>query len=230
MTATDVPLPSGHSGARRILLAVFLALLLLVAVWYVVGYVLPYASLDPAYYQYFWDWRYALWAHLAGGVTALLIGPIQLWLGLTRRHLPFHRLLGRAYLGAVVVSLSGATYLIVHEISSDWVFASGLLGLACAWSITTGFAYAAIRRKRIQLHREWMIRSYVVAFAFVFFRVFVEVAHANGIQSAGSQGTPEELKLAAWLCWSIPLLVAEPIIQWRRLQGTSDAPHDRTNN
>ena len=207
-------------GARRSLLAAVLIAILVVAIWYLKRFVLPYASFDQAYYDYFWPWRYALWAHLFGGVTALLIGPIQLWLGLTRQYLPFHRMLGRVYLGAVVVSLSGAAYLIFHEISSDWVFASGLLGLACAWTVTTGFAYLAIRRRRIQLHQEWMIRSYVVAFAFVFFRVFVDVAHAYGIHSADSQGTAEELKLAAWLCWSLPLLVAEPIIQWRNLRST----------
>jgi uncharacterized membrane protein YozB (DUF420 family) len=226
--ATKSPMQRHSVGGSRSLLAALLIAIFIVAIWYLKRFVLPYASLDRAYYDYFWPWRYALWAHLSGGVTALLIGPIQLWLGLTRQRLQFHRVLGRVYLGAVVVSLSGSAYLIFHEISSDWVFASGLLGLACAWTVTTGFAYLAIRRRRIQLHQEWMIRSYVVAFAFVFFRVFVDVAHAVGIHSSGGQGTAEELKLAAWFCWSIPLLIAEPIIQWRNLRSSHrDASVDR---
>jgi uncharacterized membrane protein len=157
--------------------------------------------------------------HLAGGLTALLIGPIQLWLGLTRRSLRLHRLLGRIYLGMAVVSLSGASYLIAKELPGDWVFAGGLLGLASAWTLTTGLGYLAIRRRRIQQHQEWMIRSYVVASAFVFFRVFVDVLHGFGVHGPKGAQTAEELKLAAWACWSIPLLVAEALIQWRHVRS-----------
>jgi len=217
MSATA--LSRADATRQRPKLIAFLIGVSVVVVWYLWRFVSPYASFDPAYYDYFWPWRYALWAHLGGGVTALLIGPVQLWLGLTRRHMRVHRLLGRMYLGAAVLGLSGASYLIAKELPSDWVFAGGLLGLACAWTLTTGMGYLAIRRRRIQQHQEWMIRSYVVASAFVFFRVFVDVLHAFGVHSPEGAQTAEELKLAAWLCWSIPLLVAEVLIQWRNLQS-----------
>jgi uncharacterized membrane protein YozB (DUF420 family) len=215
------------SHQARSLLATFLIGVASVAVWYLWRFVVPYASVDPAYYDYLWQWRYALWAHLGGGLTALLVGPIQLWLGQTRQRLRAHRFLGRIYIGAAVLSLSGASYLIAKELPTDWVFAGGLLGLACAWSVTTGLGFLAIRRRRIQQHQEWMIRSYVVASAFVFFRVFVDVLHAFGVQSPKGAQTPEELKLAAWFCWSIPLLVAEVFIQWRHLRSeTPQHPFD----
>jgi uncharacterized membrane protein len=208
-------------ASARARLAAFLIGVTVVAVWYLWRFVIPYASVDPAYYDYLWPWRYALWAHLAGGLTALVIGPIQLWLGLTRRRLRLHRLLGRIYLGMAIVSLSGASYLIAKELPGDWVFAGGLLGLACAWTLTTGLGYLAIRRRRIQQHQEWMIRSYVVASAFVFFRVFVDVLHAFGVHGPKGAQTAEELKLAAWVCWAIPLLLAEVLIQWRHLRSAS---------
>jgi uncharacterized membrane protein len=223
--------PSVHLSAeptapqRR--LALILGLVVVAALLYLVRFVGPYLSFDPGYYAYFWPWRYALWAHLAGGVTALLIGPLQLWLGLTRRRINVHRRLGKAYLCAVVVSLAGASYLIAHEIRTDWVFASGLLGLACAWTVTTGCGYLAIRHGRIDQHRDWMIRSYVVASAFAFFRVFVDLLHAAGVHDASNQETSEELKLAAWLCWAGPLLLAEPLIQWRHLRRASASPNQR---
>jgi uncharacterized membrane protein len=199
-------------------LALILGLVAAVAVLYLARFVGPYLSFDPAYYEYLWPWRYALWLHLAGGLTALLIGPIQLWLGLTRRRLAIHRRLGKAYLLAVGTGLTGASYLIVQEIGTEWVFAGGLLGLACAWTITTGCGYVAIRRGHIDQHREWMIRSYVVASAFVFFRVFVDLLHAAGIHSAAGTQTPEEVKVAAWLCWAVPLMLTEPLLQWRNLR------------
>lgn len=204
--------------AEHGVLTLILSAIVVSAVVYAIRFVGPYLSLDPTYYEYFWPWRYALWAHLAGGVTAILIGPIQLWLGLTGRGLPLHRRLGKVYLCACGISLAGASYLIAKEIRTDWVFASGLLGLACAWTVTTGFGYLAIRRNHREQHREWMIRSYVVASAFVFFRVFVDVVHAAGVHGPTGSGTPEELKIAAWLCWAVPLLLTEPFIQWRHLR------------
>jgi len=218
LNASAVP-TSGVSAQRaRAVLATFLLGITLVAIWYLWRFVTPYASIDPTYYDYLWPWRYALWAHLAGGLSALLIGPVQLWLGLTRRRLRLHRLLGRIYLGTAIVSLSGASYLIAKELPGDWVFAGGLLGLACAWSVTTGLGYLAIRRRCIQQHQEWMIRSYVVASAFVFFRLFVDVLHALGVHGPKGVQTAEELKLAAWFCWSIPLLVTEVFIRSRHLR------------
>jgi hypothetical protein len=68
-----------------------------------------------------------------------------------------------------------------------------------------------------------MIRSYVVASAFVFFRVFVDLLHAAGVHGSTGSGTPEELKIAAWLCWAVPLLLAEPLIQWGHLRTSGTA-------
>src|SRR5262245_29599494 len=98
-------------------LFLFLAAAILVAALYLVRFVGPYLSFDPVYYGYFWPWRYALWAHLGGGLVALLIAPVQVWLGITRRRLSLHRTLGRIYLGAATLGLSGASYLIAHEIA-----------------------------------------------------------------------------------------------------------------
>jgi uncharacterized membrane protein YozB (DUF420 family) len=218
VSAIEIPGTAASRG-RRSKLAALLIAVAAVVIWYLWRFVSPYASFDPAYYDYFWPWRYALWAHLAGGLTALLIGPIQLWLGLTRQRLRLHRVLGRIYLSAALLGISGASYLIAKELPGDWVFAGGLLGLACAWALTTGMGYLAIRRRRIQQHQEFMIRSYVVASAFVFFRIFVDVLHAFGVHSPKGVQTAEELKLAAWFCWSIPLLVAEVLIQLRHLRS-----------
>lgn len=91
--------------------------------------------------------------------------------------------MGKVYLGAATLGLSGAYYLIAQEIAGDWVFDAGLLGLALAWTLTTGIGYLPIRRKRIDQHRDWMIGSYVVAFSFVFFRAFIDVVHSLGIRS-----------------------------------------------
>jgi len=96
------------------------------------------------------------------------------------------------------------------------VYASGLFGLALAWTLTTAMAYVAIRGRVIEQHREWMIRSYVVTLAFVFFRLFVALLEGLDI------GEPlERYKAAAWICWVVPLLITELLLQARKLRPSA---------
>jgi uncharacterized membrane protein len=150
---------------------------------------------------------WVLLVHITTGIVALLIGPYQLWIGLARKRLPRHRLLGKVYMGAIVVSSAAAYYLALNT-TGGWVFGFGLSGLATAWLITTGMAYAAIRRRRIEQHQEWMIRSYVVTFGFVFFRILLV-----GLQSAQIGTLQEQLAASSWFCWALPLVVAEAFLQ-----------------
>jgi predicted membrane protein DUF2306 len=176
----------------------------------------PYLRLDPAQFgPAYWPRRYGLLTHIAGGTVALLAGPVQLWLGETRSALAWHRKIGTAYLIGVVVGAAAAYYLAVTT-PLGWIFGSGLFMLAIAWTITTGMAYVAIRRRAIEQHREWMIRSYVVTLAFVVFRALVA---ALTIANVGSLG--DRLALAAWVCWAVPLLLLEPCLQWKRLRRTT---------
>jgi Predicted membrane protein (DUF2306) len=105
----------------------------------------------------------------------------------------------------------GGFYLATHT-DFGWIFGAGLFGLATAWVSTTTLAYLAIRRSLIDQHKEWMIRSYVVTFAFVTFRVIQPALQAARI------GTElEQLAVAAWACWAVPLLITELVIQGRKV-------------
>jgi len=68
------------------------------------------------------------------------------------------------------------------------------------------------RAERSRFCKEWMIRSYVVTFAFVTFLVVggvLQVTHVGTFQ--------EQLALSAWVCWAAPLLVTELVIQGRKV-------------
>jgi hypothetical protein len=78
--------------------------------------------------------------------------------------------------------------------------------------VTTTLAYVAIRRKRLNQHKEWMIRSYVVTFGFVSFRALLVT-----LQAARVGTEPEQLAISAWFCWAVPLLVTEAILQGRKI-------------
>jgi hypothetical protein len=153
--------------------------------------------------------------HLGGGMIALLVGPGQLWLGLKNRRIDVHRKLGFVYMGSIAVSVTAAFYLATHT-ALGWVFGAGLMGLAIAWVVTTGLAFVAVRRSLLQQHQEWMIRSYVVTFGFVFFRIFAGVMQVTGVGSL-----QEQLTAASWFCWAAPLLVTEAILQGRKIFAVS---------
>jgi len=181
--------------------------------WFIIHAALPYSSFNATTYtDYYWPRRFGLVTHIAGGIVAILVGLVQLWLGLTGRTRGLHRTLGRIYLGAVTIASAGAFYLALTIGSESFAYASGLFGLASAWVITTSMAYVSIRHHALEQHREWMIRSYVVAFAFVTFRLLDKPLIAWGVAK-----DTEVWTMMAFACWAVPLLVAEPLLQLRKI-------------
>jgi len=190
-----------------------LVVLAALVLWFIIHEALPFATFDAtAYTDTFWPRRFGLAPHIAGGIVAILVGLAQLWLGLTGRIGVLHRTLGRIYLVAVAVASSSAFYLALTIGSAQFTYASGFFGLASAWVITTSMAYLAIRRRAVEQHREWMIRSYVVAFAFVTFRLLTETLIARHVAKA-----TEVAAMMAFACWAVPLLVTEPVLQLRKI-------------
>jgi hypothetical protein len=192
-------------------MTVVLSLTALAAIAFVAGAAVPYflsSSYGPPEYAPRRGW---LLLHIVGGVIALLTGPVQLWLGLADRGMAWHRRMGIGYMTGVGIGSLAAFYLSTLT-DFGWIFGAGLFGLAVAWVTTTTLAYLAIKRSLIDQHKEWMIRSYVVTFAFVTFRVIQPALYAAHI------GTPlEQLAFTAWACWAVPLLVTELVIQGRKV-------------
>jgi hypothetical protein len=176
--------------------------------------VLNYAHFDPAHYHNLWKARWWLVGHLGGGSLALLLGPFQFSGWLRRRYVKSHRWMGRLYLCGVLVGSASAVYMGLYAASSK-AFGVALLYLALAWVVTTGMAYVAVLRRQFAAHREWMIRSYVVTFAFVLFRLLED------LNVYGSLGGEMQEVMLVWVAWAVPLLIAEVVLQWRRTVGQS---------
>jgi uncharacterized membrane protein len=187
------------------------------ALGFFVSVALPYLLLDPAVLARYEPRRVWLLAHVATGGVALLTGPVQLWLGISNRAMHVHRRLGLTYAAAVLIGSVSAFYLAAHT-SLGWGFASGISGLGIAWLVTTTLAIVAIRRGLVGQHREWMIRSYVVTFAFVTFRACWTVLKAAEVGTLA-----EQLAMASWFCWAVPLLIVEVVLHGRRIVGARDA-------
>ena len=149
--------------------------------------------------------------HITGGMVALLIGPWQFWTGFRARYFRAHRLMGKIFLGAVAVGSIGAFRMAVGT-TFGWAFGLALIMLAAAWVTTAGMAYLAIRRGLVQIHKEWMVRAYVVTFAFVIFRVLNDYGPSSKLEPAG-----DRIITIGWVCWVVPLMVTEVILQLRRM-------------
>jgi uncharacterized membrane protein len=110
--------------------------------------------------------RHLLVPHTLGGVIALLAGAIQFSSRFRQRHLKFHRVLGRAYVVSVFVgALTGVA------LSAGRPGMPGTCVQAGAWIVCTTAAFITARNRQIARHRQWMVRSYAVAFTFVSSRV-----------------------------------------------------------
>jgi len=175
----------------------------------------PYFNVsEETYGSLFWPrWGWLL-MHVFGGSLALLMGPLQFWTGLRKKALHIHRWIGRLYLVGVLGGVLSAFYLAATS-PLGWAWNVSLSMLGVAWLVTSGMAYLAIRGRRIQVHKEWMIRSYLVTFAFVSFRVLVDLPFVVELGSF-----PERAPTMIWLSWVVPFLVAEVILQWKRTVDT----------
>jgi len=184
---------------------------MLVGSWFFYSFALRYLATDPGRFGIYWPRHEWLVAHIFAGAAALLLGPLQLWLGLNRRTAILHRVLGVGYALGVGVSATAAFYLAFHT-DFGWVFGMGFAAMAAAWVVSTTLATIAICYGMTEQHREWMIRSYVVTFAFVTFRV---LDMAFDIARVGT--IVERMTAASWLAWTIPLLITESILQGRKI-------------
>lgn len=183
----------------------------IVGLWFFHGFALKYLTPEPDRYGIYWERHEWLYAHVLAGVVALLIGPAQLWLGLNRRTTNFHRTMGVLYVMAVGVGGAAAYYLAAHN-DFSWVFGLGLASMATVWILSTALATIAICLRKVDQHREWMVRSYTVTFGFVTFRVIYEMLDAMEF------GTMvERMTASSWLAWALPLFVMEGLMQGRKI-------------
>jgi uncharacterized membrane protein len=206
-----------QSAMSDLLRTCSMAALFLLALAFFAAVALPYLRLDGRLMPLYETRIPSLWMHVAFGSIALLIGPVQLWLGISGRTGRLHRWLGRTYVTVIAVSVVAAIHLALNTPLGP-VFASGAFGLATAWTLTTAMAVLAILRRQVTQHRQWMIRSYVVTLAFVLFRIGDPVLEAIGMAAPIERAT-----MMIWLGWSVPLLLTECVLQGRQILSVGKA-------
>jgi len=147
-------------------------------------------------------------AHAAGGTAMLFLGAAALYIGLSGNAFRFHKLIGYTYLaGGALGAGSGLALSILNPHPLPGVaVATGLL--AVVWLTTAGMALRAALNKRFDSHRQWMIRSYVLTWTFVFCRMVMT-------SPFGKAFDPPMIAATIWATWIAPLILCEIALQWK---------------
>jgi uncharacterized membrane protein YozB (DUF420 family) len=125
-----------------------------------------------------------------------------------------HPWTGRLYLAGVVAGAVGAISLAFSSVLFGLPWDVALISLALAWLAITGTAFLCIRRRSVKAHKQWMIRSYILTFAFVTFRIVTDYLPYEAWWGI----TPEDMSNAMiWPVWVLPLLAYEISLQYRNL-------------
>ncbi len=153
--------------------------------------------------------------HVLASTVPLFIGPLQLWSGVQHWRPNVHRWLGRAYLITGAIGVGGGAVLSMIAAHPPRSLFVATFTLAVVWFAAAAMAWRAIRNRRVDAHREWVIRSYVLTFTFVICRLAMRVP-------ALAELGPETATAVVWLTWVLPLFATEIALQWSR--GSSRAP------
>ena len=95
-----------------------------------------------------------------------------------------------------------------------FTFAVGLFFLAMAWFSTTSMALYCIRKGNVRRHKEWMIRSYIVTFAFVTFWILTDYVP---YEEWWGLTKPEVARATIWMVWVVPMMAFEIYKQARQV-------------
>lgn len=201
---------SGSQGLARLALIVVGAL----ALYFIYEQAIRYFVWSEESYGYFWQFRIPVIIHITGGTLALTMGVFQLWTGLNNKVMGTHPLTGKVYVGGVLIGSAGGYWLAItsHVYGPAWGVA--LFFLATAWLTTTLTALACIRRRNIRAHQQWMVRSYIVTFGFVLFRIAIDHVPYDALWGISRA---EMANASIWTSWAVPLLAYQIYLQMREL-------------
>jgi uncharacterized membrane protein len=146
------------------------------------------------------------YVHVTCGGIALLTGWTQFSQRLRSRYMRWHRLAGKVYVVAVLLSSTAGLFIAMFA-SGGLVSVMGFGMLALLWLFTDVVAYMRIRRLDIVQHEKWMIRNYALSFAAVTLRIYLPLS-----QAVFHMDFMTAYRVISWLCWVPNLVIAEWIV------------------
>lgn len=167
-----------------------------------------FLTLTPQALGKYFTLKWILIAHITAGGGALILGLVQFWPKLRNYSWKIHRIIGVLYLLAVLLSSLCAVILaFTTAYAVNWAYAFSLQIWVSVWISATIIAYYSALKRKFKLHKEWMVRSYIVTLAFIISGLSLKIPF---ILSLGSFA--EISPSFFWMGWSVPLYIYEIIL------------------
>lgn len=161
-------------------------------------------------WQHFAPFRWWLLPHGMIAACALLPAPLQFSGRLRRRYPRLHRVIGRFYVFGVLAGAPLGIYIQYFEerLGGTRSFTMAAAANAFVWMLTTVLATIFILKRNVQLHRQWMTRSYACALIFLEVRVVIGIFHWGRFA-----------EIVVWSCVAAAVPLADCILQWQDLMA-----------
>jgi uncharacterized membrane protein len=154
--------------------------------------------------------KWILLPHGLAAACALFLGPLQFSERLRRRYAKAHRVIGRIYVAGALIGAPIGLYIQHFEevhmyrgdpVAHSFTFAAG--GDAAIWIFCTLVALVMILQGKVEMHRQWMTRSFACAL------IFLEVRMIDGV--FGLQNRFDEI--IVWGCVAAAVPLADLVLQ-----------------
>ncbi len=193
---------------NRLLLLAFWIILILLSAWFyfdnAVVYLFGYRN------ERFPGNEFWFVAHILGATCSLFLGPIQFWKFIRTKYLKLHRLAGKIYvIGTLIAAVSAFRLALIFDCVACRF---SLIPLSFLLFLTTALAWYTIKQKNIVAHKQFMVRSYTCALAFVFVRLYQVIPLGfmfDVINEPNIQGIVTE-----WMFSILPLILVEIGMIW----------------
>ncbi len=167
-----------------------------------------------------WHWMLAFYIHITSAVVVLAAGLTQFSKTLMFKYPQLHRKIGKAYVVLILGLACPSGFVMAFYGNGGWLARYAFILQAISWWFLTYMAYRAIKKRDLEAHGKYMIRSYAMTLSAISLRAATYVVSMwkmnNGITCPNSTYFlfcyPDFYVLVAWLSWIVNLIVAEFLI------------------
>ena len=147
-------------------------------------------------------YRFAFYLHIVSGPFVLVNGLILLSERVRRSWTRLHRGIGRVQAALVLFVLLPTGIVMSFDAFSGWAAGASFLLLSAATATCTIAGVVQVRLGRLDRHRRWMLRSFVLICSAVVLRLM-----SGAVELLGVQNPERAYFVAAWCSWLAPLAV-----------------------
>jgi uncharacterized membrane protein len=182
---------------------------------------LRFFSFDRATLGKYFEFKWIIMGHVAGGMLALLTGPFQLWAAFRNRYRRAHRVMGRVYVSATCVGAVCALILATTTAPIvNWPYALSLHMLASVWLGSGLMAWRTAVSKQFKLHDEWAMRSYIATVAFVAQALSFELPFIARLGAFADTATT-----LIWFSWTLPMVAYDYLRAMNSVRMRTNVDH-----